>query len=568
VTRSAPGITALLLALLITLLGATPAHAHATLLGTDPGPGAQLDAAPGEVRLTFSEPVTVAPGAVRLLRADQPAQSVSARTIDKVVVVRLPDLAQDARYTVAWRVVSADGHPISGVLAFSVGDAPPGPSVPGTDAAAPSPVLGVTQSVTTGIWYAGLFVVAGLLAFQVFCVRPIGAARSRETVRPDAGPARRRLLAIAAGAGGLAAVALVPVRTFVLADGLPAESAGVATLIGWQSPAAAVLSCVGLVAAVVLQRRERTGPALGAAALALASPTLTGHSAAGEPWWLMVAGDLVHLAAGAVWTGGVLGLVLYLRQTADSPAAGEDVPVAAQVVGRFSSLAGTTVFTAALAGVTMALLVLPDRGALTGTDYGRLLLLKLALVAMALALAGWNRFRLLPALLRPGGAANRWPALMRILRIEVAVLAAIVAVTGFLVNQSPTGADGDHTGHDHAGHRTGTAASPASLRGTGDQLVVTGTAIPVGNGSTQLRFSVTDSSGAPLQPVEPPSVTLTLPEQDLGPTRYEAQESPTGVHGTYLVDLDTPLPGRWQVLIGVRLSTFAQETVRVDVELG
>lgn len=568
----APGIAAVLLALFITVLGAAPAHAHATLLATDPGQGAQLGTAPAEVRLTFSEPVTTVPGGVRLLRAGQQAEILDARTVDTAVVALLPDLAPDARYTIAWRVVSADGHPVSGLFAFTLGDPPPDAPAPSAEDTDSSAVLEVAQSVTTGIWYAGLLLVAGLLAFQVFCVRPVAGSG-----RPVA--AGSALVGVAVVAGGLAALALVPLRAAGLADGLPAESASWAVLAGWRNPLAALLTGVGLAAAWVLQRRGRTGAALGCAAVALVSPTLTGHSAAVEPGWLMIAGDLVHLAAAAVWAGGVLGLVLYLRGIRQDMAGfGQDAGTAvttgatrnaARVVARFSGLAGSTVFTVGLAGVVMALLILPERSALTGTEYGRLLLLKLTLVALAAGLGGWNRFRLLPALERPGAAADPWRALARILRIEVAVLAAVVVVTGFLVGHSPTGAGDEHSGHGHAGHdHSAATGGPAPIRGTSERLVVTGTATPLAAGMTQLRFTVADGAGARVQPLEPPTVTATLPAQDLGPARYESRDSPTDPPGTYVVDVETPLPGRWQVLVGVRVSTFTQETVRVDLTVG
>lgn len=535
-----------LVALLIAVLGAAPAYAHATLLRTDPGQGARVDHAPGEVRLTFSEPVTPVPDAVRLIGTAQVV--LRARTVDAVVVVSLPPLAPDARYAVAWRVVSTDGHPISGLLAFSVGDPPPAPAVPVPGPPVDRPLVAWALILMTGMWYAALLLVAGLLAFRVVCVR--------ETRSAD------RLVPVLAVVGGVAALALMGLLPLSLAAEVPGDLASGWVAAGWRTPVAAALTCIGLGAVLFLRRRGRTVPALAAAAVALGSPVLTGHSASVTPAWLMIGGDLVHLAAAAVWSGGVLGLVLHLRAARRS-----DGPIrdAALTVRRFSTMAAGALVAVGLTGVVMAALILPDPGSLLTTAFGRVLLVKVALVAVAAVLGGWNRLRLIPVLEDSSAAAPHWRVLHRILRIEAGVLVTVMAVAGVLVHQNPEGAGGrQQPWTAELGSKTG----PMAVRGRSERLVIIGTAAPTGGGTTQLTFTVADPSGEQIHPIEPPSVSAALPDKGIGPTRYESRESPTDPHGTYLVDLDTPLPGRWEVLIGVRLSTFAQETVRVDLDLG
>nr|WP_262927833.1 CopD family protein [Microbacterium sp. NIBRBAC000506063] len=91
----------------------------------------------------------------------------------------------------------------------------------------------------------------------------------------------------------------------------------------------------------------------------------------------------------------------------------------------------------AVSGTIMAILILDSWDALVSTGYGRTLLLKLGIVVAVVALAAWNRTRLLPAITRRPPATLQWATLRRILGYEAALLVTVIAVTGFLSNSSP-----------------------------------------------------------------------------------------------------------------------------------
>lgn|SRR5690625_483107 len=110
-----------------TVLGtATAVHAHDQLVASDPAHDEQLDTAPDTIRLSYSGEVLDLGTAVVLADQDQ-AQwptgepQLAGRDVEVAVLDELPD----GRYEVRWRVVSSDGHPISGVVPFVVGDPPP-----------------------------------------------------------------------------------------------------------------------------------------------------------------------------------------------------------------------------------------------------------------------------------------------------------------------------------------------------------------------------------------------------------------------------------------------------------
>jgi methionine-rich copper-binding protein CopC len=103
---------------------AAPAAAHNALVSTAPAAGARLAQPPGAVVLTFDEPALALGTAIVVTDpSGQEIQSGPPDLVDNTVTQPLRAGAPAGPYTVVWRVTSADGHPISGRLAFAA-DAP------------------------------------------------------------------------------------------------------------------------------------------------------------------------------------------------------------------------------------------------------------------------------------------------------------------------------------------------------------------------------------------------------------------------------------------------------------
>ena len=127
---------ALALALLAVCATATSGSAHARLTGTDPEDGARLTTTPDTVTLTFSDPIDEQFVRVRLTGPDAAPLPVAPRVDAGTVAVTVPSKLP-GKYSLAFRVVSKDGHPVSGTISFVVTGTPP-----------VSPSLGATSTPT------------------------------------------------------------------------------------------------------------------------------------------------------------------------------------------------------------------------------------------------------------------------------------------------------------------------------------------------------------------------------------------------------------------------------------
>lgn len=102
------------------LLGAGPASAHAALVGTDPEDGSTLAAAPSTITLTFNENVSRRAQVAVAAPDGTQVEVTGARGVDNTVSAKVADVDQRGTYSASYRVVSADGHPVTGTITYDV----------------------------------------------------------------------------------------------------------------------------------------------------------------------------------------------------------------------------------------------------------------------------------------------------------------------------------------------------------------------------------------------------------------------------------------------------------------
>jgi copper transport protein len=592
---------------LLVLGGAGPASAHAALRSTDPGDGTVLQRAPRTVTLTFTESVglrddsfrVLDPGGHRLRTEDAghaDGRSDTAR-------VTLPGTLGEGTYTVAWRVVSADSHPVSGAFTFSVGK----PSATAAAVAAgptEDPLTAVLHRVARYLAYLAAALLVGTAAFVALC-RP-----------PDPAPLRRLL--VAGWWTLLAATAALLVLRAPYEAGTGPATALDASAFGdtlTSRPGVLLLTRLALLVPTALflaraSRHRERGPLTTATGAALAvglalTWAAAEHAVAGPQVPLAVTSSVLHLLATAVWLGGLVALLTTLRDSPD-----------ASTVARFSRVALACVTVLAVTGVYQSWRGLGSWPALTGTTYGRLLLAKLAGVCVLLAVAAVSR-RWTGALvgrvpLPEGERARAAEALVPVGASPRAASplppsAASPAGPGAV----PTGpAAGDVPAHEVAAHRRGLrrsvlaeavvaavvlvlttlltstlpgraateAARPAPAGGV---LPASVTTIPFdagaagGRGTVQITLdpgrtgdnavqAVVFGPDGSLAAVPELRLSFTLPDREVGPIAAELVD-----RGGYWSanSLTLPLPGTWTMKATVRVTEVDQvsETRRIRI---
>lgn len=161
---TAAALLGLLAAALIVGVTPTAASAHDQVLSTSPASQEHLDVAPTEVSMVFSDAVLDLGATVLVVDEDGTDWSANMVHIDGSAVRQgLTGELPDGRYQVRWRVVSADGHPISGTFDFAVGEVVAGQTFePATPSAAPTVQAATGSDSSRNTVIAPSFVLIGL----------------------------------------------------------------------------------------------------------------------------------------------------------------------------------------------------------------------------------------------------------------------------------------------------------------------------------------------------------------------------------------------------------------------
>ncbi|WP_327722535.1 copper resistance protein CopC [Streptomyces sp. NBC_00490] len=559
--------------------GAGPASAHAALRSTDPEDGIVLKSAPAYITLTFTESVGLLDDSFRVLSP----KNERVRTGEAEHVPGSSDTARvslpasglgEGTFTVAWRVVSADSHPVSGAFTFSVGK-------PSATAVSVDP--GPVENPAT----AGLYNIARYLAYLAVALL-IGTALFLALCRPADANILPRLLRVGWWTLAGATVALFVLRAPYEAGTGPATAFDAAAFErtvtsrpGLVLLARLVLLALTAVFLLRLFRHRRSSYAIGVAlALGLALTWAAGeHASAGIQVPVAMASSVLHVLAMAAWLGGLTALVVTLYRAA---------VVEPATVTRFSRLAFVSVTVLVLTGVYQSWRGLGSWSALTDTAYGRLLVAKLTAVVVLLTAAGFSRLwtvRLATADARtvvaervpePAGgpplpeAPEEAPVvpdrrgLRRSVLAEVTIGVVVLVLTTVLTGTVPGRAEAEAAQSPAATGLPVASVSyvPFDIGGARGKVQITLDPGRVGRNSVEAV--VLDAQGG-FAIVPELRLSFTLPSQDIGPLDAKLTDK-GGYWGTG--DLDLPIAGTWDMKVTIRVSDIDQVSVEKPVLIG
>jgi copper resistance protein D len=424
------------------------------------------------------------------------------------------------------------------------------------------------------IHFAATMLVAGVVFFAVFVAAP--AWRSAVGNSGVAINVRTRLAVIAWIGLILAAIsgAAWLVLTAAAMSDLPAAKIfgdGVLwtvlsqTTFGRDWLARFALACaLAATLPALLSPRDHKSPWLATAATILAAAfagalAWSGHAAGGLGGEAIIhpAADLLHLIAAAAWVGALLPLiVLFAAAGADDAS----ITIARTATARFSILGIVSVGTLLATGIVNTYYLAGSLPALLHTDYGRLLLIKIALFLAMVAIAAVNRFRLTPELLQEASIAASRDALRRLRRnaaIEVLAGAIIIAIVAALGTMPPA----IHAAHQHLTY--GAVPTDAAfvhihlVEGMADVTIRPGR---TGRARGTIRLWNEDFVQLDARQV---SLTLTAPAAASNPTPRPARQ---GRDGAWQVDgIELSEPGNWTVTVDVVLGQTKRLTLTAPI---
>lgn len=511
------------LAVLLSLLFASTASAHAELLNTTPANGAQLTRPPTEVQMTFTESVNLLHDGIRLVDGHGAAVPTPDPTVEGGTVTwQMPADLSEGAYVVTFRVVSADGHPINGAFSFGVGSAATAVS----DSATGGETAGTTVSdATTAPWpvvtsrlagYVAFALFAGMAAFVLLCAPD---TRQNSTLQLLArggliGGAMATVAGLLVQGPYTAGVPMTHVVDLKLLEGTLATPFGTAMLCR--------LALYGVLGLLTWRLSSvTTGLASWLVPAGVASTAVTiaaaGHGASIGPLGLGV--HALHALAAGLWVGGLVVLVALRRS------------VEPRALHRFSTLAMASVLTLVVTGILNSLRHLTGLEQLL-SDYGLALVLKILLVAGTLTAAAVSRWRLRQKRIPLGSV-----------RVEAAMTVAVLAITALLSTTAPPPqvvATATHSGHHGAA-----AANPVQVS-LGDQGQAALTVSPATTTGSHVHLVLTDSNGRPL-PASQVTMKVANPGRDVAPIPV-----PMSIRdGAWVADYRFPFPGTWKTILTV-----------------
>jgi copper transport protein len=516
------------------------ASAHAVLVRTTPTASVVVNSPPPVVLLKYSEAVeprfaavSVTDAAGNLQTAGPPRRSADDPT---TLVVPLKRIAQ-GWYLVYWRVISADGHPVRGAFTFAVGPSPgPAPEfvIPSISETAATPRLIAARSVA----FVAVMAAIGLFILRIATARPV-VRRVSET----------NLRAVTIAFGIAAAIGLVAIPVYVdmataqfalrssfdLGDLVPLlrDSAFGRGFLDLELVFALFVLAASLAIWIDQPQRERrsiaellsvTGAFLAAAATLLV-PGISGHAGYTSPRGLTLPFDWLHLTAGSLWVGGLIGLLVLWRS----------FPVARRVAGlvvcvpRFSNTAFASVVALVASGVGAALIQLPTLSSLWETSYGQTLLVKIGLLSVATLLGAVNLLRTRPRLAafeaRPELAPGAAVLLRRLVAGEASLVVSAVVAAAVLTSLPPPAKALASTGD--AGARVGPGPVTEVVTKNGYKLEFH---VQPNRAAVPNTFSVRVTRGG--KPVRNASVItkFTMLDMEMGDQTYQFQEVSPGLY--------------------------------------
>ena len=443
-------LSVILAILFLSFANSPQSYAHTGLVGTSPSDGQKVYNTIETLTLEFSDKVELLPNAFQLFNSSGEVLKLGKPKLielENFTTITIPTLGNisEGWYAVGWKVVSKDGHPVSGAYSFSVdlnSDGEVG-SIGSSDLlkSIANPYSFLKPFIILGktFGYASTVITAGIVFFLILLPKGKQSVIGKLT----------KWAMLSSLVGVLSIVFSWVLDVFVLYG----NSSAIFKLVTLPPGKSYLvrLFALGLVIPICLLIKHgvvKITILFLCSILSLYSFTISGHTSILEPKWLASASLFAHLIAASVWIGGLFALFVTLKQLRN-----EDPESAALITGRFSITASAALALMSVAASSLAITTLGDLSNVFSTNYGRSLLMKLIIVLVIVILGAYNHYVLVPKILQrnslaiadnleiekssPEYAIQRNTALSslyRVLKFEVFAIIAIAVTTAIMTS--------------------------------------------------------------------------------------------------------------------------------------
>ncbi|MFC3883875.1 copper resistance CopC/CopD family protein [Bacillus songklensis] len=376
-------------------------YAHAYIVKSTPGENQTLSEPPSVVRIQFNE--FIQPGFYSLAVMDASGNRVDLNNarINKenhaILEAGIKDNLPNGTYSMQWKIISSDGHPVQGMIPFSIGQA----GKESNDLQAKTSSYFPKADIIINRWllYTGFALYIGVILFNLF-IYPLKSQESSKVQTRSERIMGLSLLGIA-----ISLLLNLPLQTTINADVTWSQAFKPSLLKETLNHTAfgpiwmvqiMIFSILGFTTYLAMKRGNLSSIKAWGASLVfimglLVTKSLTSHAAGSHHEIIPVVMDFLHLLAASVWIGGLFALIILLPGSHPKTENGEQSSVFYwRVIQRFSPWAIGAVILLLATGIYGSVLYVPTLYSLIHTSYGRVLLGKILLFVLMLLLGAFH----------------------------------------------------------------------------------------------------------------------------------------------------------------------------------
>jgi len=515
------------------------ASAHAYITNSIPSENESLDKAPQQVKIEFNEKIQSGFTVLNVLnsageRVDKKDVAIDKQT-KKFISVTLKDGLKNDVYTVEWRVLSADGHSVSGIIPFSIGELPKGAAVPQNQYTIDKSTM-IAVGINKAFLYAGFCLYMGLLLFYAvwFRTSKLSSALISRT---------KKLVYAALGFLSIGIITFLMVQTQTntgmnfleslrlrfLAETITSTKEGTVWIIQM------LLLAVLWASHLYIDRNQNYQlkkqwilPGMALVGIILAKAFI-GHPSSSPYDKPAIIFDFFHLIGASIWLGGIMAIVFLLKEGIIAKK-GEAHDQYWQTLQNYSHWALFSAAVLAVSGAINGSLLIPDFHSLISTTYGVVLLVK---VGLFLAMMGFGAYHLFSRLL-----LSRKKIYKASIKMEMCLGILILLTTAvFTQLQTPTlPIDKPFYGEAELGYNENISLS-ISPKKTGVQ--------------NEFEINLFTNDHEPMEDVEQLSISLSQGDQT---ANFALQKSADGKYSGENLKLNQP--GKWKATVHVLTKDF------------